>query len=63
MGDAGAVGELAALCVKENQNMLHQDYTEVETYTTELKHVRNHAETDKFYRVSYFNTPFNKKGI
>ena len=46
-GDAGAVGELAALCVKENENVLHLDSR---AYVNEMN-----PETIRNRRLSHNN--------
>ena len=75
-GDAGAVGELAALCVKGKQERLaprlyvHEriqklSETGVSIITVQHTGVQSSStsETVRFYTVSYFITPFNQKGI
>ena len=51
-------------CVwKENENVLHQDYTrtnETETVVSvvTMQYTEVQSSSDKFYRVLYFITPF-----
>ena len=77
-GEAGAVGELAALCAKGKPANMHQDYAHAhernrKTHVPEpvtcilnipwrWKHTEL-SETDKFDRVSYSIAPFNQKCI
>ena len=64
---------LAALCVKGKPTNMHQNRKNTRVCTSYM-HILNvpwwwnhrevkHSETDKFYRVSSFITPFYQKGI
>ena len=73
MGNAGAVGKLAALYAKEKTrtactktNYTHNAYPKTVSVKKKRQHTyraQDRRKTDKFFKVSYFITTFNQNSI